>query len=87
MKKLSYLTSLVVLYLPLAASAQEVTPKVEIFGGYSFLRLNLGANLSGVPAGVDLGNFDMHGFNVSFAGNVARHVGIVSEFSRYTKSE
>jgi opacity protein-like surface antigen len=86
MMKLSFLASLVVLCLPLAASAQEVAPKVEIFGGYSFLRLNLGSNLSGVPAGVDLGNLDLHGFNVSFAGNFARHVGIVSELSRYTKS-
>jgi len=87
MKKLSFLASLVVLCLPLAASAQEVAPKVEIFGGYSFLRLNLGNNLSGVPSGTDLGAIDTHGFNVSFAGNFARHVGIVSEVSRYTTSQ
>jgi len=87
MKKLSFLASLVLLCLPLAASAQEVAPKVEIFGGYSFLRLNLGNNLSGVPSGTDLGAIDTHGFNVSFAGNFARHVGIVSEVSRYTTSQ
>src|SRR5215475_5173845 len=87
MNKLSFLASLMVLCLPLAASAQEVAPKVEIFGGYSFLRLNLGSNLSGVPTGADLGNLDFHGFNVSLAGNFARHVGIVSEVSRYTKSQ
>jgi opacity protein-like surface antigen len=87
MKKLSFLASLVVLCLPLAALAQEVAPKVEIFGGYSFLRLNLGANLSGVPGGADFDHLDLHGFNVSFAGNVARHVGIVSEVSRHTNSE
>src|SRR5215813_10036783 len=83
MKKLSFLASLVVMCLPLAASAQEVAPKVEIFGGYSFLRLNLGA----IPAGTAPDNLDTHGFNVSFAGNVARHVGIISEFSQYTKSD
>jgi opacity protein-like surface antigen len=86
MKKLSLLASLVVLCLPLAASAQEAAPKVEISGGYSFLRLNLGATVSGVPGVADSGHLDLHGFNASFAGNVARHVGIVSEVSRYTKS-
>src|SRR5262245_38174740 len=88
MNKLSFLAPLVVLCLPLAASAQEVAPKVEIFGGYSFLRVDLGAVPAGsVPAGSVPGNLDTHGFNVSFAGNVARHVGIISEFSQYTKSE
>src|SRR5262245_44095578 len=88
MNKLSFLASLVVLCLPLAASAQEVAPKAEIFGGYSFLRVDLGTVRAGtVPAGTIPGNLDTHGFNVSFAGNPARHVGIVSEFSHYTKSE
>jgi hypothetical protein len=35
MKKLSFLAPLAVLCLPLAASAQEGAPKVEIFDGYS----------------------------------------------------
>jgi opacity protein-like surface antigen len=83
MKKLSFLALLVVLCSPLAALAQEEAPRVEISGGYSFLRLGLGQDLSGIP-GAD---GDLHGYNVSFAGNFARHVGIVSEFSRYTRSE
>jgi opacity protein-like surface antigen len=88
MKKLSFFASLVVLCLPLAASAQEVAPKAEIFGGYSFLRVDLGAVPAGtVPAGSVPTNLDTHGFNVSFAGNVARHVGIISEFSQFTKSD
>jgi opacity protein-like surface antigen len=88
MKKLSFLASLVVLCLPLAASAQEVAPKVEIFGGYSFLRVDLGAVPAGaVPGSGSLGNLDTHGFNVSLAANPARHVGIVSEFSQFTKSD
>ena len=87
MKKLSFLASLVVLCLPLAVSAQESAPKVEIFGGYSFLRLNLDAVPGSADVGVNLGDLDMHGFNVSLAGNPARHVGIISEFSQYTKSE
>jgi len=87
MKKFSFLASLVVLCLPLAVSAQEVAPKVEIFGGYSFLRLNLDAVPGSADISPNLGNLDTHGYNVSFAGNVARHVGIISEFSQYTKSE
>ena len=87
MKKLSFLASLVVLCLPLAASAQEVAPKVEIFGGYSFLRINLDAIPAAADASPNLGNLDTHGFTVSFAGNPARHVGIISEISQYTKTE
>src|SRR5262245_41870705 len=83
MKKLSFLVSLVVLCLPLAASAQEAAPQVEIFGGYSFLRTDPGSN----PGGPDVGKIDTHGFNVSMAGNFTKHVGIVSEFSHFTKSD
>jgi opacity protein-like surface antigen len=87
MKKLSLLALLVVLCSPLAASAQEEAPKVEIFGGYSYFRLNFGQDLTAVPGGSSLDHLNMNGFNVSFAGNVARHVGIVSEYSRFTRSE
>jgi opacity protein-like surface antigen len=82
MKKLSFLTSLLVLCLPLAASAQEVAPEVEIFGGYSLLRVDPGS----VPGSPDIGKLNTHGFNVSMAGNITKHVGIVSEFSHFTKS-
>src|SRR6266508_5050579 len=86
MKKLSFLASLVVFCLPLAASAQEVAPKAEIFGGYSFLRVDLGAVPAGaVPAGTIPGNLDTHGFNVSLALNPARHVGIISEDRKSTR--
>jgi opacity protein-like surface antigen len=87
MKKLSFLASLMIFCLPLVARAQEEAPKVEISGGYSFLRLNLGAIPSDVGVDPSLDNFDLHGFNASFAGNFTRHVGIVSEFSHYTRSE
>ena len=87
MRKLLFLASLVVLCLPLAALAQEEAPKVEISGGYSYLRLNVGAIPASANVGVNLDHLNMHGFNVSFAGNIVRHVGIVSEFSQYTNSE
>jgi opacity protein-like surface antigen len=87
MKKMSFLASLLVLCLPLAASAQEVAPRVEISGGYSFLRVDLGAVPADIVPGGDLGKLDTHGFNLSFAANAARHVGIISEFSQFTKTE
>jgi len=83
MKKLSFLASLLVLCLPLAASAQEAAPKVEIFGGYSLLRVGSGP----ISGGSDISKIKTHGFNVSMAGNFAKHVGIVSEFSHFTKSD
>jgi opacity protein-like surface antigen len=87
MKKLSFLALLMILWLPLTAPAQEEAPKVEISGGYSYLRLNLGA----IPLGSDidgsLDRFNMNGFNVSVAGNFARHVGVVTEVSQVTRSE
>ena len=79
MKKLSFLASLVFLCLPLAVSAQEVAPKVEIFGGYSYLRADTGA--------IVIESVSAHGFNTSLAGNITKHIGIVGEFSRFTVSQ
>ncbi len=84
MKKSSFLASVALFCLPLVASAQEAAPRVEISGGYSLLRINANADIGGDVVDESL---NMHGFNVSFAGNFARHVGVVGEFSRYTKSE
>jgi opacity protein-like surface antigen len=75
MKKPLFFASLLAFCLPLAASAQEAAPKVEIFGGYSYLRAD---SLNGVNA---------PGFNTSLAGNITKHVGVVGEFSRFTDSE
>jgi len=74
MKKPLFLASLLALCLPLAASAQEVAPKVEIFGGYSYMRDDA---LNGVNS---------HGFNTSLAGDINKHVGLVGEFSRFDAS-
>src|SRR5215475_9185099 len=78
MKKPLFLASLLALCLPLAASAQEVAPKAEIFGGYSYLRADTG------DSGLD--SISAHGFNTSLAGNITKNIGLVGEFSRFTKS-
>ena len=59
------------LFLPLLLLGQEgpgpyPAPKAEVFGGYSFVRLE--------------GN-SMNGWDFSLAGNVNNNVGIVGEFS------
>jgi opacity protein-like surface antigen len=86
MKKLPFLVLFVVLCLPLAAAAQEEAPRVEISGGYMLLRLNTGAVPADAGLDPNLENPTLHGFNVSLAGNVARHFGIASEYSEQTKS-
>ncbi len=78
MKKLSLFTLLLILCLPLATFAQEEAPKVEMFGGYSYLRIN---------PGDDIDRISLNGFNTSLAGNITKNIGIVGEFSRFTKTE
>ena len=79
MKKQLFLSSLLAVCLPLAASAQEGAPKVEIFGGYSYLLADTGA--------IVIDRNSAHGFNTSLAGNITKHIGIVGEFSRFTVSD
>jgi opacity protein-like surface antigen len=55
--------------MPLAAIAQE-SPKVEIFGGYSYLR-----------GDDDNDGIDMHGFNVSFNQNIVKWAGLKADIS------
>lgn len=68
MRKLFFIAALL-LALPLIAQAQEA-PKVEIFGGYSYLR-----------ADDDDGGIDLHGWNTSTAVNINRWAGIAADFS------
>jgi len=79
MRKLSVGT-IVVLLLGLCvtpAQAQD-TPQAEVFGGYSFLRVNPGGSSSGenVPGG----------WHASVAGNFNRWFGLAGDFSGHYKS-
>ena len=71
MKKLVFVAVLV-LFLPLIAGAQEAYPKAEVFGGYSYFRLDDPVSL------IDL---NLHGWNASVSGNVNNWLGIVGDFS------
>jgi opacity protein-like surface antigen len=70
MKQLWLITGLLFL-LPLTAKAQEDTPKVEVFTGYSYLRAD-GERDTGT---------NLNGWNVSMAVNAKRWLGFVSDFS------
>jgi len=76
MRKLLFITALL-LALPLIGQAQEA-PRVEIFGGYSYLRTdnNNNAGLTGVATDQDL-----HGFNTSFTANLNTWFGVTAEVS------
>ncbi len=67
MRKLFVAASLLLL-LPLAAIAQD-KPKVEIFGGYSYVHTD------------DALDLDLHGWNASVTGNLNKWFGITADFS------
>ncbi len=74
MRKLLFVASLLLL-LPFAAHAQD-KPKVEIFGGYSYLHTD------------DALDLDLHGWNASVTGNLNKWFGIKADFSgHYTTEE
>ena len=67
MRKLFVAASLLLL-LPLAALAQD-KPKVEVFGGYSYVHTD------------DALDLDLHGWNASVAGNLNKWFGVKADFS------
>jgi hypothetical protein len=70
---------LILLVLGLEARAQDSYPRVEIFGGYSYLRVDV------------LGATDTyenrHGWGASIAGNISGNIGVVAEFSGHYGKE
>ena len=71
-----FLCLLVVCLLAVSAHAQDRTPAVEIFGGYSYLNFDLAVD----PLFV-LDRQNGHGVGFSVAGNFTRHFGVVGDFS------
>ncbi len=62
--------ALLLLSLTVAVKAQEV-PQVEVFGGYSYLRVNPGHSLPSVNS---------NGWNASVLGNINRWFGVKADF-------
>ena len=85
MKKLTWFAGFLFFALTQSAMAQE-TPKVEIFGGYSYLRVTTDDDfLSPNGASRSLDSISGNGFMTSAAYNLTKRIGIVGEFSRHTK--
>lgn len=64
----------VLLLFSVGASAQEETPKAEVFAGYSYVRGNVGF---GIP------DFNMNGGSASIAYNPNEWLGVVADFGGY----
>ena len=67
------LITILLMFFPLTVVAQE-TPKLEIFGGYSYLRLTRQTN-----AGLESAN--LNGWNASVKWNLTPRIGLVADFS------
>jgi opacity protein-like surface antigen len=89
MKKLLVLLPGAVLLLPLSLSAQEIYPKTEVFGGYSYLRTNVSDRFAPTPGGFFPNqDFNLHGWNASVSGNLNSWLGLVGDISgHYDTSE
>lgn len=88
------LFSLVCVSLVCAVSvqAQEVYPKLEVFGGYAankFFYTN--SDLETLPANIaslfDVGHDRHYGFDAAFTRNFSRYLGIAAEFWMYPTTE
>ena len=81
-----FILPLAVLFLAaIPAKAQDEYPTVEIFGGYSYLNVDVGVNFDDEDINID-DRENFHGFGVSIAGNVSKNFGIVGDFSYNRKS-
>ena len=72
MKKMSFLSGLLIMLVGLSAFAQDNAPTAELFGGYSYLHTSL--------PGIGLNS---NGGSASFAINPERWLGFVADFGGY----
>ncbi len=85
MKKMTWFAIFLSFVFTQSALAQE-TPRVEIFGGYSYLRVTTDDDFLGPNGGSgSLDSISGNGFMTSAAYNLTKRIGIVGEFSRHTK--
>lgn len=77
LRSVSVILAMVIIILGCAAVAQESAnaARGEIFGGYQFLRVNSGLNVSGVD------NFNLNGWNAAVSGYVHQYFGVTADFS------
>ena len=76
-----YLVAVALCCAPVAF-AQDEFSRVEVFGGYSYLR----ADLSDDQFAITEDNESLHGFHAQVAGNFNRHFGIAGDLSGHYKN-
>jgi len=90
MRKGLLLLAGMVLLMPLTVSAQEIYPKAEVFGGYSYLRTNV-TDVNAPPLSngfFPAQDYNLHGWNTSVSANLTSWLGLVGDFSgHYDLSE
>lgn len=74
---------LVFAYLPCAKAQEIETPKVELYGGYDFVRYNANPRINGVSSSE---SFNANGITGEAVYNPASRLGIVGELSGYSLS-
>ena len=74
-KRSRNLLALLVLLFPISVAAQQ-TPKVEVFGGYSYLQLTEQSRILLKSAG-------LNGWNASVKLNVMPRIGLLADFSSH----
>jgi hypothetical protein len=68
-------------YLPCARAQEIATPKIELYGGYDYVRYNANSRINGVPPSE---SFGANGISGQVAYNTNNRFGIVGELSGYS---
>jgi opacity protein-like surface antigen len=80
MRKLMML-AVMLLIAAIPAYAQDTYPVAEVFGGYSYLSIDTGADVNEDIEDFFSNREGVHGIGFSVAGNFSRNFGIVGDFS------
>ncbi len=68
----------------LGAQAQEAASKLELYGGYYYVRFNINADLAGVPPSQ---TFNANGGGSQLEYNASKWLGVVGESGRLCRDQ
>ncbi len=73
--------SVVAIFLVSSGYAQEVFPRAEVLGAYSYFRTDTTLPSAGPSLGDLIGTTHLNGWNAAIAGNLTPWLGVVGDFS------
>jgi opacity protein-like surface antigen len=79
-KPIAFALLLVIGGVAQSAAAQQEFPKLEVYGGYYYVRFNINADLPGVPASQ---TFNANGGGGQVEYNINHWLGVVGDFAGY----